>query len=98
MNDDIPKDPPRIGPLQIEAWQQWAEWFPSSKMYWNWQNFTLIEIAYENDIACGNYELKLALLGFCRRLSWFKKDEGPALKRAKEIMAEFETARDENRS
>lgn len=83
------KEPPRIGPLQIEAWQQYSEWFTGN---WNWQNFTLIEISYEHDGGCGNYELQLSLAGLCLRLTWFKKEPGPQLKlameRRDELMAE----------
>lgn len=70
------KDPPRIGSLQIEAWQQWSEWVDRRI---NWYNFSLIEISLEDDASCGSFELQLSLIGFCLRLTWFKKGPRPCM-------------------
>lgn len=68
----IEKHPLMIGRLQIDAWQQWSEWFGGN---WNWKNFVVIEIGYEFEAYCEGHEFQFSLLGLCLRLTyWYSKD------------------------
>ena len=55
-------DPPMLGRLQIEAWEQWSEWFTPD---WNWRNFDFIKPEYELEHYCEGHEVQISLLGFC---------------------------------
>jgi hypothetical protein len=63
MNDNVIE----LGNWMIDYGQEWSEWFQE---HWNWKNFTLIKVYYEDEICMGNRELTLALLGFWVRIQY----------------------------
>jgi hypothetical protein len=82
------------GHFSAVAWQQWTEWFTREC---NWYNFSLIEISFEDDVACGGYELQLSLIGLCVRLGYYPRI-GPQLQIALDRKAEIEAERAESRT
>lgn len=70
------------GKFSVEVWQQWSEWFVRRC---NWYNFSLIEISFEDDQGCGNYELQLSLVGLCARFIYLARI-GPHLQIAMDRM------------
>jgi hypothetical protein len=70
----------------VQGWQEWREWFSG---HYNWQNFTLIEIAYENGGHMGNREIMLGLLGFRMRILWTSDHEAEGRQLVLERMAEI---------
>lgn len=49
-----------FGNWMLDFSEEWSEWFSGE---WNWRNFTLIQIYYEDECHLGNRELVLRLLG-----------------------------------
>lgn len=54
-----------FGNWMFDFSEEWSEWFSGR---WNWVNFTLIKIYYEDEICMGNRELELRLLGLGVRI------------------------------
>lgn len=54
-----------FGNWMLDFSEEWSEWFSGT---WNWRNFTLIKIYYEDECHLGNRELELCLLGLGLRI------------------------------
>lgn len=75
--------------LQVVLSEDWTEWFQS---HWNWKDFTLVKVAYEDEVCMGSRELDLALLGFGVWIQWIYNREAPTrvecIRRMDEWMAQ----------
>jgi hypothetical protein len=63
---------PEPGKFHLELNQDWSEWFTGS---FNWRNFCLINLAYEDEAMIGNREITAGLFGFTLRLTWVYNDQ-----------------------
>lgn len=63
MNDSVFE----FGNWLIQFSEEWSEWFCGE---YNWRNFTLIQIYYEDECHLGNRELVLRLLGVGVRIMY----------------------------
>lgn len=52
--------------------QDWTEWFSGG---YNWKEFTLIHVYYEDEVCMGTRELLLALLGLTLRITYLYDDK-----------------------
>jgi len=57
--------------VNIQWLQDWSEWFQKG---YNWRNFHLIVMEYEDEVALGNREIVMYLLGFGFRIYWHYAD------------------------
>lgn len=67
-----------VGPVQIEFLQDYAEWLTVGR--YNWRNFDVIGVRFEDEACLGNCELHLALFGLHLRISWFYDRDTPMRK------------------
>lgn len=70
----------------VQGWQEITEWFRGR---WNWQNFTLIHAAYEDEKHTGHREVTLGLLGLRLRILWSYDDQARGRKIVEERVAEI---------
>lgn len=75
-----------FGNWMLDFSEEWSEWFSGR---WNWVNFTLIKIYYEDEICMGQRELELRLLGVGVRIVHLYNRETPMRSDVKKMMGEL---------
>jgi hypothetical protein len=67
--------------------QEWTEWHTEG---WNWRNFHLIELSYEDTSHMGQREIRLFLLGIGLFVQWCYDETAEGLMIIRERMADIE--------
>lgn len=67
--------------------EEWSEWFRKG---FNWRNFHLIEVSYEDACHMGQREIVLFLFGLGLHIQWCYREEAEGLAILQERMAEIE--------
>ncbi len=83
---------PEIRPVLPSGWtlwfnEEWTEWFRKG---FNWRNFHLIELSYEDACHMGQREIVVFVLGFGIHLQWCYREQAEGLAILQERMAEIE--------
>lgn len=82
-----------VRPILQRSWscyftQEWTEWFRKG---FNWRNFHLIEISYEDECHMGQREVRVFLLGFGCTIQWCYDEAAHGLALVQDRMAEIMT-------
>lgn len=92
MDEYMNKGVFEFGNWMLDFSEEWSEWFSGE---WNWRNFTLIQIYYEDECHLGNHEVVLRLLGVGVRIVHVYDRDAEGRRIVEDSFAELLEARSE---
>jgi hypothetical protein len=70
----------------VTFYQEWTEWLARlfRRGHFNWYNFHLVEVSFEDEVCTANRELVIFLLGFGLRVQWATGRTTPMMEEIKQ--------------